>query len=262
MKVHHFLEKKEKHEKIAMITCYESWAAVIVEQTEVDAVLVGDSVAMVMYGDDTTLNASTELIARHVRAVASRSKNKFIVGDLPFLSYRLDLRSNVVAAGELMKAGAHAVKLEGARGNLELIRHLVDSGIPVMGHLGLTPQSVHQLGGYRVQGRGAEEAERLHVECLDLEKAGCFSVVLECVPAELAKDISQALKIPTIGIGAGAGTDGQILVWHDFLGLQTEMKPKFVRRYLSGADLVREALGKYVRDVKSSQFPNGEESFQ
>lgn len=261
MKVHHFLEKKQNREKIVMVTCYESWAASIVEQSAVDCILVGDSIAMVMYGDTTTLSANIELMARHVAAVAAKTKNKFIVGDLPFLSYRLDLKSNVEAAGALMKAGAHAVKLEGARGNLELIRHLVDSGIPVMGHLGLTPQSVHALGGYRIQGRKSEEAERILKDALDLEKAGCFAVVLECVPTALAREISQTLKIPTIGIGAGLDCDGQVLVWHDLLGFQTEMSPKFVRRYMDGAGQIAEALNKYARDVKSKEFPTNEESF-
>ncbi len=261
MKIHHFLEKKNNREKIVMVTCYESWAASIVDQSNVDCILVGDSIAMVMYGDSTTLSASVDLMARHVTAVTSRVKNKFVVGDLPFLSYRLDLKSNVEAAGTLMKAGAHGVKLEGARGNLELIRHLVDSGIPVMGHLGLTPQSVHQLGGYRVQGRKSEEAESILKDALDLEKAGCFSVVLECVPTILAKEITQALKIPTIGIGAGLETDGQVLVWHDLLGFQNEVAPKFVRRYMDGAGQVAEALNRYARDVKSKEFPSNEESF-
>ena len=262
MKIHHFQEKKEKREKIVMITCYESWAASLVEETDVDCILVGDSIAMVMYGDSTTLSATTELMARHVSAVSSRAKKKFIVGDMPFLSYRLDLKASVEAAGTLMRAGANAVKLESARGNLELIRHLVDSGIPVMGHLGLTPQSVHQLGGYRVQGRKSEEAERILIDALALEKAGCFAVVLECVPNALAKEITASLKTPTIGIGAGVETDGQVLVWHDLLGFQTEVAPKFVRRYLDGAALVKEAVQHYARDVKGKEFPMPAESFE
>lgn len=261
MKVPEFRNKKGQ-EKLTMITCYESWAAQIVERTSIDSILVGDSLAMVMFGDDSTLKATVSLMARHTQAVARFAPSKLIVGDLPFLSYRLDRRSNVLAAGKLMQAGAHAVKLEGARGNLELISHLVDTGIPVMGHLGLTPQSVNQLGGYKVQGRRSEEGERILNDALALEKAGCFSVVLECVPAHLGAEITAQLKIPTIGIGAGVETDGQVLVWHDLLGFQTNFKPKFVRQYLNGAELVEKAVENYARDVKNSQFPSAKESFE
>lgn len=261
MKVPEFRDKKGK-EKLTMITCYEAWAAQIVENTSVDAILVGDSLAMVMFGDDSTLKATVELMARHTAAVAKFAPSKLIVGDLPFLSYRLDLKSNVLAAGQLMQAGAHAVKLEGARGNLELIRHLVDSGIPVMGHLGLTPQSVNQLGGYKVQGRRSDEGERILNDALDLEKAGCFSIVFECVPKNLATDITRQLHIPSIGIGAGNETDGQVLVWHDLLGFQTNFKPKFVRHYLNGAELVQKAVESYSQDVKKGSFPAAAEWFE
>ncbi|MBX3016509.1 MAG: 3-methyl-2-oxobutanoate hydroxymethyltransferase [Bdellovibrionaceae bacterium] len=261
MRVPEFRDKKGQ-EKLTMITCYEAWAAQIVEQTSVDSILVGDSLQMVMFGDDSTLNATVSLMARHTQAVAKFAPSKLIIGDLPFLSYRLDRKTNVLSAGKLMRAGAHAVKLEGARGNLELVQHLVDSGIPVMGHLGLTPQSVNQLGGYKVQGRRSEEGERILKDALDLEKAGAFSVVLECVPKQLAADITRQLKIPTIGIGAGDETDGQVLVWHDLLGFQTSFKPKFVRRYLNGAELVKDAVEKYSQDVKQGEFPTAKEWFE
>jgi 3-methyl-2-oxobutanoate hydroxymethyltransferase len=261
-RIHDFQERKKNGEKIVMVTCYESWAARLVEQTDVDCILVGDSLNMVMYGANTTLTATLDMMARHVTAVASRCKSKFIVGDLPFLSYRLDLKSNMLAAGQLMQAGAHAVKLEGARGNLELIRHLVDSGIPVMGHLGLTPQAIHQLGGYRVQGRQSSAAQAILRDAEALAQAGCFAVVLECVPAALASEITRALPVPTIGIGAGVETDGQVLVWHDLLGLQSETTPKFVRQYLQGADLIANALQHYADDVKKQKFPAPEESFE
>lgn len=261
MKAPEFKSKKGQ-DKLTMITCYEAWAAQIVEKTAIDSILVGDSLAMVMFGEDSTLKATVGLIARHTAAVAKFAPSKLVVADMPFLSYRLDLKSNVLAAGQLMKAGAHAVKLEGARGNLELIRHLVDSGIPVMGHLGLTPQSVNQLGGYKVQGRKNEEAEQIHKDALDLEKAGCFSVVLECVPKDLGGEITRDLKIPTIGIGAGDETDGQVLVWHDLLGLQTNFKPKFVRRYLNGAELIQQAVETYAQDVKGGTFPQKAEWFE
>lgn len=261
MRIPEFRAKKGK-EKLTMITCYESWAAQIVEKTSVDAILVGDSLAMVMFGDDSTLNATVDLMARHTQAVAKFAPSKLIVGDLPFLSYRMDLKSNVKAAGRLMKAGAQAVKLEGARGNLDLVQHLSDSGIPVMGHLGLTPQSVNTLGGYKVQGRRSEEGERILKDSLDLEKAGAFSVVLECVPRALAAEITSQLKIPVIGIGAGPDTDGQVLVWHDLLGFQNNINPKFVRRYLNGAELVSEAVEHYSKDVKEGSFPAAKETFE
>lgn len=261
MRVPEFKARKGQ-EKLTMVTCYESWAAQIVEKTSVDSILVGDSIQMVMYGQDTTLGATVSLMARHVEAVAKFAPSKLVVGDLPFLSYRLDLRSNMLAAGKLMRAGAHAVKLEGAAGNLDLIRHMVDSGIPVIGHLGLTPQSVNQLGGYKVQGRKSEEGERIHRDAEALEKAGCFSVVLECIPTHLADEITASLKIPTIGIGAGPGTDGQVLVWHDLLGFNDSFKPKFVRRYLDGAKLVGEAIEAYSQDVRKKEFPAAKESFE
>jgi 3-methyl-2-oxobutanoate hydroxymethyltransferase len=261
MRIPEFRQKKGQ-EKLTMITCYEAWAAQIVEQTSIDCILIGDSLQMVMFGDESTLNATVGLIARHTHAVVKFAPSKLIVADMPFLSYRLDLKSNMIAAGRLMRAGAHAVKLEGARGNLELIQHMVDSGIPVQGHLGLTPQSVNQLGGYKVQGRKTADAERIMNDAIALEKAGCFSVVLECVPKVLAAEITEALKIPTIGIGAGDDTDGQVLVWHDLLGFQNNFKPKFVRRYLNGAELVKEAVEAYAQDVKTGKFPVAQEWFE
>jgi 3-methyl-2-oxobutanoate hydroxymethyltransferase len=262
MTIEQFVAKKKKREPIVMLTCYESWAARLLNDSPIDAVLVGDSVAMVMYGQSSTLSATVDLMAEHTSAVARRMTKKLIVADMPFLSYRTDLKSSVLAAGQLMRAGAQAIKLEGARGNLELIRHLVDSGIPVMGHLGLTPQSVHTLSGYKVQGRDTVAAESILMDALALESAGCFSVVLECVPSALAKKISLQLQIPTIGIGAGADTDGQILVWHDLLGLQTEIQPKFVRTYLNAAQLIAGAVENYCQDVKTKQFPSAAESFE
>ena len=205
MKIHDFAAKKQKGEKISMVTCYDYTFARILADSEVDCLLVGDSLAMVMHGFSTTLNASVELMALHTAAVARGASNKFIVGDLPFLSFRKDLASNMTAIGEVMQAGAQAVKLEGAKGNLDLIKHTVESGVPVMGHLGLTPQSIHQMGGFKVQGKEKREHDQIFEEALQLEKVGCFSLVLECVPAKLATEISRAISIPTIGIGAGAG---------------------------------------------------------
>jgi 3-methyl-2-oxobutanoate hydroxymethyltransferase len=201
------------------------------------------------------------MMALHTAAVARGASHKFIVADMPFLSFRKSLSEGVEAAGALMRAGAHAVKLEGADGNLELVSHLVASGIPVMGHLGLTPQFVHQLGGYKVQGKTPEAVKKITADAGALEDAGCFALVLECVPAKAASAISKKLSIPTIGIGAGRGADGQVLVWQDMLGLNAAFKPKFVKRFLSGAELVSKAVEDYARDVRKGKFPADENSF-
>jgi 3-methyl-2-oxobutanoate hydroxymethyltransferase len=262
MNVLAFKEKKQRKEKIVMVTCYDYTSARILEETDIDTILVGDSLAMTMYGEKTTLPATVELMAQHTVAVSRGAPGKFIVGDLPFLSYRGDLKSNVAAVAALMRAGAHAVKLEGVSGNEELIQHLVESGVPVMGHLGLTPQSIHQLGGFKVQGRAREQAQLILDGALELERRGCFAIVLECVPSSLAREISLQLAIPTIGIGAGPDTDGQVLVWQDLLGLNEDFKPKFVRRYLNGAEAFRTALNQYAHDVRDSKFPSPQEGYE
>jgi len=261
MKIQDFVGKKQKGQKISMVTCYDYSFARILADSEVDCLLVGDSLAMVMHGHPTTLNASVKLMALHTAAVARGASNKFIVGDLPFLSYRKDLSSNMTAIGEIMKAGAHAVKLEGARGNLKLIEHTVDSGVPVMGHLGLTPQSIHQLGGFKVQGKEQKEHDQIIQDAIDLEKAGCFSLVLECVPMALAKEISKTLKIPTIGIGAGVHTDGQVLVLQDMLGMNKDFHPKFLRTYMNGFEQIKSAFNQFHQDVSSEVFPSEKESY-
>ena len=261
MNVLDFQACKLRQEKIVMLTCYDYTSARIVQDSDVDVILVGDSAAMVMHGYGTTIPADVEMMCRHIESVARGTKNKFIVGDMPFLSFRQSLTDNMRAVASVMKAGAHAVKLEGIEGNTGTIAHIVKSGVPVMGHLGLTPQSVNQLGGYRVQGRGDEAAEVLREEALACERAGCFALVLECVPDELATEITASLSIPTIGIGAGAGTDGQVLVMQDLLGLSSDFKPKFVRRYLDGRKLWQEAFNAYANDVKNGQFPATDESY-
>jgi 3-methyl-2-oxobutanoate hydroxymethyltransferase len=216
---------------------------------------------MVVHGHDTTLPADSAMMAAHTAAVRRGAPEAFIIGDMPFLSYRGGIERAVANAGLLMQAGANAVKLEGAAGNLETVRYLVESGIPVMGHLGLTPQSVHQLGGFRVQGRGDEAAARLRGEALQLQEAGCFSIVLEAMPAPVANDVSEALAVPTIGIGAGPGTDGQVLVLHDLLGFNTEFRPKFVRTWMDGAGQVRAALDGFHEAVVDGSFPAEEECY-
>lgn len=261
MNIFDFNKMKASGEKITMVTCYDYTSALLVNKTGIDCILVGDSLSMTMHGHPTTVQATMEMMTLHTAAVARGAKDKFIVGDLPFLSYRKSLSDNVNAVQSLMQAGAHAVKLEGASGNTGFIQHLADSGVPVMGHIGLTPQFVHLMGGYHVQGKSDESAKRLVEEALALQEAGCFALVLECVPTELAQKISKELKIATIGIGAGPHTDGQVLVFQDLLGLNTEFKPKFVKKYLNGADLVTGALDEYNEEVKKGAFPDADHSF-
>ncbi|MCE3010480.1 MAG: 3-methyl-2-oxobutanoate hydroxymethyltransferase [Proteobacteria bacterium] len=261
MKISDFRAYKAALKKISMVTCYDYTSAMILNSSQIDCVLVGDSAAMTMHGHDSTLPISVEQMSQHTAAVKRGAPSKFIVGDLPFLSYRKSLSENVEAAGEIMRAGAQSVKLEGARGNLELIRHLVNSGIPVMGHLGLTPQSIHQIGGFKVQGKLPPDAEVILDDSLALQKAGCFALVLECVPQALAQKISEALEIPTIGIGAGVGCDGQVLVWQDLLGMNPNFKPKFLRKYADLHQVIQAALNAYDQDVKGLKFPSKEESY-
>ena len=252
---------KERKRRLAMVTCYDYWSARILAETAVDLILVGDSGAMVMHGFDDTIPATVEMMCTHVAAVRRGAPKKLIVADLPFMAFRSDLATNIAGVRQLMQAGAHAVKLEGFEGNAEFITHLVNSGVPVMGHLGLTPQSVNVLGGFRVQGRGDEPARRILAQARGLEDAGCFSLVLECVPGDLAAEITSTLKISTIGIGAGAGCDGQVLVVDDMLGLFTPFKPKFVKRYANlGADADR-AIAAYAAEVRARTFPAPEHMF-
>ena len=196
MKIHDFLQKKQRKEKICMVTCYDYAFAKIIDTTDVDCILVGDSLSMVVHGCSDTTQATMEMMTLHTRAVARGIKKKFIIGDLPFMSYRKSLQDSMSNVQQLIQAGAHAVKLEGAEGNLELITHIVQSGVPVMGHLGLTPQFIHQLGGYKVQGREVSQAEQLLMQAQQLEQAGCYAIVLECVPWQVAKQISEHLLFP------------------------------------------------------------------
>lgn len=262
MNINQLIQLKQDHNKISMLTCYDYSTAKILNQSNIDMILVGDSAAMVVHGHNSTLPIDINTMALHVSAVVKGAPEKFIVGDLPFLSYRKSLTDNMNAVECLMKAGAHAVKLEGLNGNLELITHIVDSGIPVMGHIGLTPQSVNSLGGYRVQGKNNQDKSRIIKEAIALENAGCFALVLECVPTQLAKEITEVLNIITIGIGAGTEVDGQVLVINDMLGMSSDFKPKFVRQYLNAENLFLQAFNEYDKDVKSTQFPSIKESYQ
>ena len=261
MNVQDFTRKKQNGERISMVTCYDAWSAKLIAGTDIDCILVGDSLALVVYGHDTTLPIDTDTMAAHTAAVRRGAPDAFIIGDMPFLSYRRGLENAVENAGKLMRAGAQAVKLEGAAGNLETVRYLVESGIPVMGHLGLTPQSVHQLGGFRVQGRSDEAATRLKRQALELQAAGCFSIVLEATLDPVATDVSQALTVPAIGIGAGPGTDGQVLVLHDMLGFNTDFQPRFVRTWMDGAGGVQSALQAFHEEVVAGSFPNDAECY-
>lgn len=262
MNILDFKKMKEQQQKISMVTCYDYWSARIIEDSNVDCVLVGDSLSMVMHGFDSTIPAHTELMTLHIQAVSRGLRSKFLVGDMPFLSYRKDLNTNMSNVESIMKAGAHAIKLEGVEGNLKLIEHIVESGIPVMGHIGLTPQFIHKLGGFKVQGREKEGEELLMSQARQLEEAGCFSIVLEAIPSSIAKTITTHLNIPTIGIGAGAETDGQVLVLQDLLGLNKGFKPKFLRQFLNGHELMEKALNEFNQTVKDKTFPSESESYQ
>lgn len=255
-----FRSRKGGDRPLTMVTCYDTAFARILAETDVDSVLVGDSVAMVVHGHATTLAADLDMMVLHTAAVARGIGDKLLVADLPFLAHRRGRREAVDAAGALLKAGAHAVKLEGAAGNSEVVTHLVESGIPVMGHVGLTPQFVNAFGGFKVQGRGNEAADHVMADAKTLEHAGVFAMVIEGVPAELGTRITGQVSVPTIGIGAGASCDGQVLVLHDLLGL-TQKVPRFVRRFADGAAMVREAIAGYTSGVVDGSFPADAETY-
>ena len=261
MNVHDFQKMKDEGRRISMITCYDYSSARAVADSNIDCILVGDSLAMTMHGYPNTLSATTAMMALHIAAVARGAPGKFIIGDLPFLSYRKGLKEAMDSVHELMSAGAHAVKLEGVRGHAEIVRHIVDSGVPVMGHLGLTPQSVHGLGGMKVQARTNAAVKVLTSQARELEDAGCFAIVLECMPPQGARTVTDLLKIPTIGIGAGTHVSGQVLVYQDMLGLNPGFKPKFLRLYANTFEVIRTALNAYDSDVKSGAFPSKSESY-
>ena len=256
-----FHKLKVEQKKISMVTCYDFWTAKIIDDSDIDAVLVGDSAAMVMHGFETTVNADVEMMTFHTAAVSRGLRNKFLVTDLPFLAHKKGRDFLVQSVDKIFKAGAQAVKIEGAGANLPDIEYLVRSGIPVMGHLGLTPQSVHQLSGFKLQGKSEEKAARILEDAKLLEQAGCFSIVLEMVPSDLAKKITDKLNIPTIGIGAGKFTSGQILVLQDLLGMSKTFSPKFLRKYSDGYEIFQKALNYFSNDVVNNKFPSEKESF-
>jgi 3-methyl-2-oxobutanoate hydroxymethyltransferase len=262
MNIFDFYKKKSKHEKISMVTCYDYTSARTLAATHVDCLLVGDSVAMTMHGFKDTISATVEMMVAHTAAVSRGAGNKFIVSDVPFLACRKSLSESVHVAQLLMQAGAHAIKIEGAAGNLDLIKHLTESGIPVMGHLGLTPQLIHILGGYKIQGKTEQSADRIKQDALLLQEAGCFGLVLECVPNQLAGEITQSLSIPTIGIGAGNLTDGQVLVFQDLLGLNIDFKPYFVKNFMDGHDQLKTSINNFVHAINNGEFPKHEHYYQ
>jgi len=257
-----FRTRKELRQKISMVTCYDFWSAQILNRTDVDTLLVGDSLAMVMHGMDSTVHADIDLMALHVKAVARGAPDKFIVADMPFLAARKGLSAAMDAVQALMQAGANAVKIEGEKGLSELIAHIVDSGVPVVGHLGLTPQSVHALGGHKVQARDEAAATELLASADSLAAAGCCALVLECVPATVARSITRAIDIPTIGIGAGVDTDGQVLVLQDMLGMNPDFKPKFLRHYANGFETITAAVNRFHTDTCRGCFPTAKESYR
>ncbi len=253
---------KERGEKFSMLTAYDYPTARLAEEAGVPVILVGDSLGMVVLGYESTVRVTMEDMIHHVKAVMRGSTTAMVVGDLPFMSYQASPEEAVRNAGRLMQeGGATAVKLEGGAAVAETAKRIVDAGIPCMGHIGLTPQSVHQLGGHKVQGKTPAAAVKLLADAKKLEQAGCFAIVLETIPVALARLVSERVSIPTIGIGAGPHCDGQVQVVHDILGLYEDFKPRHARRYLEGADAIRSAIRQYVEDVRDRRFPTEAESF-
>ncbi len=258
-----FRQKKERGEPITMLTAYDYPTALAQDQAGIDSILVGDSLGMVVLGYENTLPVTMEDMLHHARAVARGAKYALLIGDMPFMSYQASTEDAVRNAGRfLQEAGMEAVKLEGGRERAETVRAIMQAGIPVMGHLGLTPQSINQFGGFRAQGKTATAAKRLAEDALILEEAGCFGIVLESVPARLAQLISHRLSIPTIGIGAGVGCDGQVLVSHDILGLFDRFTPRFVKKYADLHGEMQRAFTDYIADVQQRSFPAAEHSVE
>jgi 3-methyl-2-oxobutanoate hydroxymethyltransferase len=252
---------KQKGEKITMLTCYDATFAQACCQAGVEVLLVGDSLGMVLQGHDSTLPVTTAEMAYHVAAVKRGNTGALILADLPFMAYATT-EQTMINSGLLMQAGAHMVKVEGALWLADSIRLLAERGVPVCAHMGLTPQSVNILGGYKVQGRNENQARQMRADAIALEQAGAAMLLLECVPSELADEITQAVKIPVIGIGAGSATDGQVLVLHDMLGLSlTGRAPKFVKNFMAGQESIQAALSAYVTEVKAVTFPAAEHGF-
>ena len=256
------VEMKSNDEKIAMITAYDYTMAKIVDGAGIDVILVGDSASNVMAGHETTLPITLDQMIYHASSVVRAIERSLVVVDLPFGTYQSDSKEALRSAIRIMKeSGGHAVKLEGGKEIKDSIKKILNAGIPVMGHLGLTPQSIYKFGTYTVRAKEDEEAEKLIKDALLLQKLGCFALVLEKIPAKLAKKVSKSLKIPVIGIGAGSGVDGQVLVLHDMIGMTNEFNPRFLRRYMNLYESMTKSIGQYVKDVKTSEFPNSDEQY-
>jgi 3-methyl-2-oxobutanoate hydroxymethyltransferase len=258
-----FYKKKKEGQKITMLTAYDYPFAKIVDEAGIDAILVGDSLAMVIQGRENTLPVTIDEMIYHTSMVSRATENAMVIGDMPFLSYQTSIRDAVYNAGRFLKeAGATAVKVEGGEEIAEHIKAMTRAEIPVMAHIGLTPQAIHRMGGYKVQGKTEEAAKRLMEDAIILQEAGAFSIVLEAIPMDLAREITSRLSIPTIGIGAGPYCDGQVLVLHDLIGLFERFVPKFVRRYVNLKEEVLKAIRSYKEDVERGDFPSEEESFK
>jgi len=260
MNIPRLQEMKRRGEKIAMVTVYDYPSALLADSAEIDVLLVGDSLGMVVLGHSNTLRVTMEDMIRHTRAVARAHPRALLVADMPFLSYQASRREAIRNAGSLLRAGAEGVKLEGGKPMARTVQSLVRAGIPVMGHIGLTPQFYLQLGGYKVQGRG-REGEKIRADALALAEAGVFALVLECIPPELAAGITEEVPVPTIGIGAGSFCDGQVLVWHDLLGWR-DSPPRFVKTYADLKGIILQALSRYRKEVKEGKFPGPEHVYR
>src|SRR6476620_1147328 len=253
---------KENGEKISMLTTYDFSFEKIIDNANIDVILVGDSASNVMAGHETTLPITLEQMIYHASSVMRAIDRCLVVVDLPFGSYQSNSEIALASAIRIMKeTGAHAIKLEGGEEVLESVRRIISAGIPVMGHLGLTPQSIYKFGTYAVRAKEETEANKLRRDALLLQEAGCFAIVLEKIPAQLAKEVTGSLSVPTIGIGAGKYCDGQVLVMHDMLGINTEFKPRFLRQYLNMHEQITKAVHQYIKDVKSNEFPNDKEQY-
>jgi len=253
---------KEKGVKITMLTAYDYLTGKFLDEAGVELILVGDSLGNVIQGNETTLPVTLEQMIYHTAIVKKAVENAMVIGDMTFMSYQVGVREAIQNCGRVMKeTGCDAIKMEGGAYLSETIRRLVEIGIPVMGHLGLTPQSINKFGSYKTRGVDKDEAGQIYKDAIALEKAGCFSIVLEKIPAALGRKISKAIKIPTIGIGAGPYCDGQVLVTHDMLGMIEEFKPRFVRQYMNLAQEMKDAFRHYIQDVKEKKFPSKEESY-
>lgn len=260
---HSLQEMKKKGEKIAMLTAYDYSFAKLLDSANIDILLVGDSASNVMAGHETTLPITLDEMIYHAKSVVKGVDRSLVVVDLPFGSYQGNSKKALDSAIRIMKeSGAHAVKLEGGEEIEDSIKRIIDSGVPVMGHLGLTPQSIYKFGTYSVRAKNKEEAKKLKKDIIKLEKAGCFAIVLEKIPAQLAAELTKSVKIPVIGIGAGSKVDGQVLVVHDMLGMNNEFNPRFLRRYANLSETIHNSVTNYIKDVKAEKFPNTEEEYK